>query len=100
MPFLDNQIVSIIQEARAFEKETPWIEFKVNHAATPLEIGEYISALSNTAALYNKTHALMIWGIDDETHEIRGTEFRPAQTRQGNQSLELFISTQLDYPHR
>lgn len=96
MPFLDEQIASIIHEACAFEEERPWIEFKLNQVTTPMDIGEYISALSNTAALYNKTHALMIWGVDDETHAIRGTEFRPSRTKQGNQSLELFISTQLE----
>lgn len=96
MPFLPEQVVSIIQESYRHEKERPWIEFKMNRAVTPLEIGEYISALSNTAALYNQTCALMIWGIDDETHTIKGTAFDPEKVKQGNQDLVLFISTQLE----
>lgn len=37
----------------------------------------------------------MIWGIEDETHKI-GTDFSPNEMKQGNQGLELWISTQLD----
>ena len=96
MPFLPEQVVSIIQKSRRHEKERPWIEFKMNRAVTPLDIGEYISALANTAALYNQSCALMIWGIDDKTHEIRGTTFDPDQVKQGNQGLTLFVSTQLE----
>ncbi|WP_110954643.1 ATP-binding protein [Anaerosinus massiliensis] len=96
MPFQEEQINLIIHEARAHSTELPWGEFKVNKCTQPQEIGEYISALSNTAALYNKDKALMIWGIDDETHELVGTEFDPSKVKQGNQGLELWISTQLD----
>ena len=75
MPFLDEQIISIIHEACAFEEERPWIEFKLNQATTPMDIGEYISALSNTAALYNKTHALMIWGLMTKRTQSVGRSF-------------------------
>lgn len=95
MPFQTNMINSIIEEARKYLYEQPWIEFKRNNA-DPQEIGEYISALSNTAALFNQEHAFMIWGIDDATHEIVGTSFIPQETKIGNQGLDLWISTQLD----
>lgn len=95
MPFQKNMINSIIEEARKHSYEQPWIEFKHNNY-DPQEIGEYISALSNTAALYNQEHAFMIWGIDDASHEIVGTTFIPQERKVGNQGLELWISTQLD----
>lgn len=95
MPFQKNMINSIIEEARKYLYEQPWIEFKHNNY-DPQEIGEYISALSNTAALFNQEHAFLIWGIDDNTHEILGTSFIPQETKVGNQGLELWISTQLD----
>ncbi len=95
MPYNVNMINSIIEEARSHSHELPWIEFKHNNC-NPQEIGEYISALSNTAALYNQEHAFMIWGIDDETHEIIGTTFDPHSSKVGNQSLELWIGTQLE----
>lgn len=95
MPFQTNAINSIIDELRKHLYEQPWVEFKHNNY-NPQEIGEYISALSNTAALYNQEHAFMVWGIDDATHEIVGTTFVPQKEKQGNQGLELWISTQLD----
>ena len=95
MPFQKNMINSIIEEARKYLYEQPWIEFKHNNH-DPQESGEYISALSNTAALFNQEHAFLIWGIDDETHDMVGTSFIPQETKVGNQGLELWISTQLE----
>ena len=95
MPFQKNMINSIVEEARKYLYEQPWIEFKHNNC-DPQEIGEYVSALSNTAALFNQEHAFLIWGIDDKTHEITGTTFIPQEAKVGNQGLELWISTQLD----
>ena len=74
MPYNFDLIDSIINEARNNTTELPWIEFKENYA-DPQGIGEYISSLSNTAALFNQEHAFMIWGVNDKTHEIVGTNF-------------------------
>ena len=95
MPYNSSITANIINEARRNKTELPWIEFKENYA-NPQGIGEYISALSNTAALYNKEHAFLIWGIDDRTHEPIGTSFDPQTAKVGNQDLSLWISTQLD----
>ena len=38
-------------------------------------IGEYISALANSAALCNKEHAYLIYGVDDKSKEVLGTDF-------------------------
>lgn len=94
MPIIKNNINDIIENARRNSKETPWIEFKTNNCNAQM-IGEYISALSNTAALFNNEHAFMIWGVDDLTHEIVGTNFDPQNEKNGNQGLDLWISTQL-----
>lgn len=95
MPFDENRIEQIIKECCKYSDELPYIEFKHNND-DPAEIGEYISALSNSAALFNQEHAFMIWGVDDKTHEIIGTTFDPQKRKIGNQGLELWISTQLD----
>ncbi len=52
--------------------EEEWLEFKENWFEAH-GIGEYISALSNAAAIKGKTNAYFIWGINDKTHEITGT---------------------------
>ena len=95
MPFDSKSVASIIIEARSHDVELPWIEFKTNWD-NPQDIGEYVSALSNMAALFNQAHGFLIWGIDDKTHEIVGTRFDPHTAKQGGQDLGLWIATQLD----
>ena len=95
MPFDRSLIEAIIHESRSHSVELPWIEFKSNFQ-DPQTIGEYVSALSNTAALFNQAHGFLIWGINDSTHDITGTTFDPQKTKQGNQGLDLWIATQLE----
>ena len=72
--------VSLVRELCIQPQETTWLEFKRNDAE-PQVIGEYISALANSAALEGKTHAYMVWGVDDATHEPIGTNFDPQRKR-------------------
>ena len=95
MPYNIDLIDALINEARSNKTELPWIEFKENYS-DPQGIGEYVSALSNTAALFNQEHAFMIWGVNNETHELTDTTFDPQTAKVGNQDLSLWISTQLD----
>ncbi|PJK07455.1 transcriptional regulator [Lysobacteraceae bacterium NML120232] len=82
--------VSLIRELCAQPHETVWLEFKHNDAE-PKAIGEYISALANSAALEGKTRAYMIWGVDDATHTPVGTNFDPQRKREGNEELENWL---------
>ena len=95
MPFDEKLISSIIVEAISHTTELPWIELKSNNSE-PQMIGEYVSALSNTATLFNQQHGFMIWGVNDKTHEIEGTTFDHSSAKVGNQSLDLWIATQLE----
>ena len=54
--------------------ELPWLEFKHDNY-NPAMIGQDISALANSAALHERERAYMLWGIDDTTHKIVGTEY-------------------------
>ncbi|HPX29231.1 MAG TPA: ATP-binding protein [Sphaerochaeta sp.] len=80
----------LLEELRKLSKEIEWVEFKKENA-NPQLIGEYISALSNSAALEDKTYAYMVWGLDDSTHEIVGTQFDPKHTKKGNEELESWL---------
>lgn len=81
---------SLVAELRKQPTETGWVEFKENNS-NPEEIGEYLSALSNTAALRGKANAYLVWGVKDATHEVVGTTFKPAQTKKGNENLENWL---------
>ncbi len=67
-------INNLLNELFQFSKEREWFEYKENWFQ-PVALGEYVSALSNSAALVGKKHAYFIWGINDKTHEIVGTDF-------------------------
>jgi len=86
----DDYIISLVKELLKQPNETEWLEFKHNNYDKEM-IGEYISALSNSAALHSKTNAYMIWGVDDDTHEVLGTDFKPTTTTKGNEALENWL---------
>ena len=67
----DQQLLSRLCAER---QELPWLEFKEN-LREPREIGEYISALSNSAVLSGVTHGYLVWGVRDGDHGIVGTRF-------------------------
>ncbi len=82
--------ISLIERLRRLPAETEWLEYKSNNT-DPQMIGEYISAISNSAALERKEKGYLLWGIDDTTHEISGTDFCPGAAKKGNQELENWL---------
>ena len=87
-----SQLQSKLAELLALPNETEWVEFKHNKAE-PQEIGEYLSALSNAAALHRQPYGYIVWGIEDGTHSVKGTTFQPHQTKgAGNEDLEPWLN--------
>ena len=80
----------LVLELTRLPAETGWVEFKVNNC-DPEMIGRRISALSNSAALEDQETAYLVWGVADETHEIVGTTFVPANAKKGNENLEAWL---------
>ncbi|MDX5934117.1 ATP-dependent DNA helicase RecG [Acidithiobacillus thiooxidans ATCC 19377] len=85
-----TELHGLLAELRKLPREVDWVEFKHDNA-TPEEIGEYLSALSNAAALAGKVQAYLVWGIDDATHDVVGTRFDPASAKVGNEELESWL---------
>lgn len=79
-----------IRELLRLPKETEWVEFKGNNDDAQ-EIGEYLSALANSAALAGKAFAYLLWGIDDATRAVVGTGFAPLAEKRGNEELESWL---------
>ena len=86
----DEYLASLVQELRKLSEENEWVEFKVN-AQDPEEIGEYVSALANSAAMVGKAVAYLVWGISDREHEVVGTNFKPRAEKVGNEELENWL---------
>ncbi|PKO83953.1 MAG: transcriptional regulator [Betaproteobacteria bacterium HGW-Betaproteobacteria-11] len=85
-----DYLVSLVRELCKLPQETEWAEFKENDAEPP-QIGEYLSALSNSAALAGKAFAYLVWGIRDGDHAVVGTGFSPATAKVGNEELENWL---------
>lgn len=82
----DEFLHGLLKELVNLPQETEWVEFKENKADME-DIGQYISALANSAALTGKSHGYVVWGVTDATHEIVGTSFNPFTTKMGNEEL-------------
>jgi len=90
MTYTPEYLSGLLNELRALPRETEWVEFKHNNE-DPQEIGEYISALSNSAALIGKACAYLVWGIEAGTHKVVGTLFSPATKKKGGEELESWL---------
>ena len=90
-----TQLVSLVNRLRNEPHETEWLEFKENHYEPQL-LGEYLSALANSAYLHWKPKGYLVFGIEDKTHEVKGTRFNPAKKKgRGNQALQIWLATGL-----
>ncbi len=93
---MDNkQLIELLDSLVKQPHESEWVEFKHNFHSEK-EIGERISALANGACIHNQSHAYLIFGVEDKTHNIIGTTFKPKSHKKGNENLEHWLSTRLD----
>lgn len=85
-----DHLARLVRQLCTMPHETEWVEFKGSNWS-PQKVGNNISALANAAALHGKSHAHMVWGIDDQTHAIVGTTFHPGRAKKGNEMLEAWL---------
>lgn len=90
----NNDLIKLLNSLLNFSHENEWIEFKINNDE-PFMIGEYISALSNSATLCGKEHGYLIYGVDDKTKEIVGTDFDFSNAKKGNEQLYNWLYRKL-----
>ncbi len=89
-------MLAVLLDLLAQARERSTIEFKSNWDQAE-DIGEYISALANVAALEGHERAWMIWGVDDVTRQVNDTTFDPFHQKAksdkgtGNQSLIMWL---------
>lgn len=89
------ELTNLLDRLRQEPHETEWLEFKENKYEPQL-LGEYLSALSNSACLHHKQKGYLVFGIENRTHDVKGTTFNPAKAKgKGNQGLQIWLSTGL-----
>jgi ATP-dependent DNA helicase RecG len=85
-------LTALLDRLRAEPRESEWLEFKTNRYE-PQAIGEYLSALANSACLLGKPRGYLVFGIEDGMHAVVGTSFDPqVETGHGNQLLPLWLA--------
>ena len=85
-----GNLTHLVRELIKQPSETPWLEFKHNNDE-PKMIGENISALANAAALCDRSCAYMVWGVENDTHELIGTSFDYHTAKKGNEELQTWL---------
>ncbi|MDR2650839.1 MAG: putative DNA binding domain-containing protein [Prevotellaceae bacterium] len=91
----ETDLIELLHDLCTQPQEQQWLEFKLN-GIDHEQIGEYISAISNGATLTNKVFGYLVWGVEDGTHEIKGTTFTFVKAKHGNQDLELWLRSYLE----
>ena len=94
---MEQRLSILLKKLVSLPKENEWVEFKQNFHSED-EIGERISAIANSACIDNKACGYLVYGVDDKTHEIIGTTFKPSQKMVGNNELENWLIQNLT-PH-
>lgn len=94
MTMEEMRLFTLVEELLSLPAETTWVEFKMNNTDGDM-IGKRISALSNVARIEERPFAYVIWGVEDETHAVVGTNFEPSSQRQGNQPLDFWLAQRL-----
>ncbi|WP_186100917.1 ATP-binding protein [Burkholderia gladioli] len=86
--------IALVDELRSHTSECQWLEFKQNNT-DPEMIGKRCSALSNAARIEGRDTAYMLWGIEDQTHNVVGTSFDPESQKAGGTILQLWLANVL-----
>jgi predicted HTH transcriptional regulator len=78
--------------------EKEWIE---HNDADPDDVGTYLSALANAAALHGQEAGWLLWGIEDGTRRPVGTDVEPRARKNGNEPAETscarLLSPRIDF---
>lgn len=91
----ESQLRDIVKECLLYPSETEWIEFKVNNGEYN-QVWKKISALSNSACLNNKEYGFLIYGIEDNTHDVVWTEFSPEDKKEWGQPFLFKLAKDLN----
>ena len=73
----EHDLEEILLQLLSLPSENEVVEFKEAKESYDFnKIGKYFSALSNEANLIGKSHAWLIFGVEDKEHQIVGSNYR------------------------
>ena len=86
-----HQLIELIPQLLEEGDEREWLEFKDSYYK-PQDIGEYLSALANSAYIHGRENGYLIFGVENRTNNVVGTSFRFSTKKKGNQPLEFWLN--------
>jgi len=87
----EQALLEVLSRLCALPREAATVEFKSN-LDQPEDMGQYLSALANSAALEGHDRAWLVWGVEDGSHVVTGTRFDPFSRKgAGNQNLIMWL---------
>ncbi|MCF8362561.1 MAG: putative DNA binding domain-containing protein [Prolixibacteraceae bacterium] len=86
--------LALVNELLSKSDEHTCVEFKHNNDNKEM-IGKLISALSNAARIEQQDFAYVLWGIEDGTKKVVGTNFNPETKTVGNQVFIMWMTQML-----
>ena len=89
-----KELYELLNELRSLPSETEWVEFKkAGNSYDFKKLGKYFSALGNEANLKGKPYGWLIFGVDDKTRKIIGTNYRPDRPKLDSLKSEVADKT-------
>lgn len=86
-----RELLDTLERLSSLPREAATVEFKSNLDQAD-EIGQYLSALANSAVLEGHERAWVVWGVEDGAHKVKGTNFNPfSRVVGGNQKLIMWL---------
>lgn len=90
----ESELKKTLNELIKLPVETEWVEFKeAKHTFDFHKLGEYFSALSNEANLKNKLDGWLVFGVENKTRKIVGTQYRKDKADLNKLKLEVAEKT-------
>jgi predicted HTH transcriptional regulator len=76
--------------------EAEWLEFKQSYW-DPVQIGKNCSALANSAMLLDKDRAYVVFGVQNGSHDLVGTDLRLKKKKgpNGGENFENWLNRML-----
>lgn len=86
-----KNIQLLVRELLKRDSENECVEFKDSNT-DPNMIGEYISALSNSATYNDEQYSYLLWGVKDGTRDLTNSKFNYRTKKgEGNEDLEPWL---------
>lgn len=89
----ERKLIEILNRLRAMEGETEVVEFKwAQNSFSDEDLGQYFSALSNEANLKAVEYSWLVFGVDNKTHDVLGSNYK--STRPSLDAMKKKIADQ------